>query len=84
MRQCLRCERKNVMRGRPANHVLCSWCWEAWAAHRDCHNCRHGIKTTEPETGRNCLDEFFLCGLWKALYCQPGKASALWEPGGGQ
>ena len=78
-RKCQRCERGYVMRGRPAEMPLCAWCWEAWAAHRDCHNCKHGIKSDVADEGREVMGESYLCGIWKAIDCRPGKASARWE-----
>ena len=82
-RRCLRCERGYVMRGRPSDMPLCAWCWEAWAAHRDCHNCKHGERSAHPDEGREIMDERWLCGIWRSLDCRPGKASARWEAPGG-
>jgi hypothetical protein len=77
-RRCARCERGYVMRGRPREEVLCTWCWEAWAASRDCHNCGHGVLSDRPDEGRELDGLTYLCGIWKAIQCQPGRASACW------
>lgn len=79
-RRCARCERGYVMRGRPRGEVLCLWCWEAWAASRDCHNCLHGVLSSRLDEGRIIDDKAYLCGIWRTLACEPGRASVLWTP----
>ena len=79
-RRCARCERGYVMRGRPRGEPLCTWCWEAWAASRDCHNCLYGELSKRSDEGRLLDGQAYLCGIWKALHCQPGRASACWKP----